>query len=83
MKADLEIASALFAFVAAALWFRSALFPIPKNISIGGVTADGAAKSEDLNKLAQSMRSQSAWSAWAAGFAAAAALAQGIATLMG
>jgi hypothetical protein len=36
MKASIEIALALFAFVAAALWLRSALFPIPKKISIGG-----------------------------------------------
>ena len=75
MKHYLEIASALTAFLAAGLWWRSATIKTPSHLSIpiGGGTS--------LPQLGIALRRQARWSAAAAITAGISAAAQGIGLL--
>jgi hypothetical protein len=76
----LQWGSALFAFIAAALWLVASLLPTPEvdgDLYLHDATADGA-----LPRLFQAVRRQSRWNSYAAMAAAAAAISQGFALLM-
>jgi hypothetical protein len=85
----LSVASAIFAAIAAGLWFVSAVVKTPDSFSIHVVrpnsgplgepldgTYVGQAHSNDLIELANALRRQSRFSAWAATAAGISALAQ-------
>jgi len=88
MRFWLEVTSAVFAVVAAALWFRSAIVKTPRHFSIEvhvlneeshlviGPTLNAYAESPELNRLAKAVIRQSRWSAAAAVCAAAGAIIQ-------
>lgn len=92
----LNILTAIFAFVAAILWFLSAKIKTPNSFSIHvvkpdemplggnpmGGTYQGHAYSSDLIKLAESLSQQSKLSAWAAIFAGLSAIIQTISILL-
>ena len=94
VKTGLTWVSALFAIVAAVLWFMSARVKTPESFSIHvvrsnsfigqpigqpiGATFIGTAHSADLVELANGLRRQSKLSAYAAVCAAASAVAQAI-----
>ena len=92
LSAVLAVVSALFAIVAAVLWFFSAVVKTPKSFSINVIRPDsmglpfggnplggtyvGQAYSEDLIALANALRRQSRFSAWAAFCAGVSAIFQ-------
>ena|SRR5271166_2793479 len=88
----LDIASAIFAFIAAVLWFLSARIKMPREFPIlvtsshfadseipsaGEVHSVGSSK--QLDDLGRAVIKQSALSSYAAGYAAVAAVCQGLA----
>ncbi len=76
MIGAINIASALFAFVAAALWLASTRPKLPERLpSTYGVS------SPEHDELLAALRLQSRLNAWGAGFAGVAAFCQGIVTL--
>jgi hypothetical protein len=89
-----EIASALFAGLAAALWFVSARVETPKQFRIEvqvpavpshlviGPFSDGLGRSEEINELGRAVARQSRWSAFAAGSAGLSATCQAIALIL-
>lgn len=92
----LRCASAVFAVVAAVLWFKSAKVKTPSSFPVNVVQGDsfsqpfaqplggtfvGQGYSPALNELGEALRRQSKWSAWAAGFAAVSALFQALTML--
>jgi len=90
----LNCASAIFAFVAAALWLMSARVSLPRTFSVHVVKSStsgtlgvlggqymGNAYSEDFVKLGDGLHRQNRLSAWAARGAAVAAILQGLGTL--
>ncbi len=89
----LNIVTAIFAFVAAILWFFSAKVKTPNSFSIHvvkpngmeplggdpiGGTYQGHGYSSELTNLAESLSQQSKLSAWAAIFAGLSAITQTI-----
>jgi hypothetical protein len=94
MNHYLQIASAVFAIIAAALWFASAFVPTPKNFSVRvsvltgpshlatSPVSDAYGESDELNALGKALVKQSHLSAAAASFAALAALSQAISVLL-
>lgn len=75
MKLYLDIASALFAFAAAALWFLSAIVELPANYPLG-------LQAILIRVLGEALSRQSRLSAWAAACAGLAATCQAIALLL-
>jgi hypothetical protein len=83
-----QFASGFFAFLAAVLWLKSAMFKTPKKFSIHVVEASGLlgqplgtryvgyGHSPELSELAGVLIRQSSWSAWGAVSAAVAAFLQ-------
>lgn len=90
--AVIQYASAIFAAMAAILWFISALVKIPQDFPIyvepstpmregyvGGTEDIGYGFSKELNELGQALRRQSSWSAAAAASAGMSAILQAVA----
>ena len=84
----IQYASALFAFVAAALWWKSAIVRTPKKFGIHVVEVSGLSSqpvgtkyvgygySKELTELGEALVRQSRWNSWGARSAAVAALLQ-------
>lgn len=77
-----NFASALFAIVAAFLWYRSAIVQVPHKDKPGPDGWHSAAIVVDSNDFIKTASSQALWSKRAAFAAALAALFQGIALLV-
>ena len=91
----LNILTAIFASIAAILWFLSAKIEIPKSFSIHvvkpdigpmggnpmGGTYQGQGYSDDLTRLGNSLVKQSRLSAWGAIFAGLSAITQTLSIL--